>query len=232
MEKVYYDTRLLLEIACFNLESAIIAEEAGADRIELCESYEVGGLTPSEDLIKETRTRVQIPLNVMIRPREGDFIYSEAEIETMESAILFCKKQGVDGVVFGCLTIEQKVDTRICERLMRLARPMSVTFHRAIDLCVDMKKACEDLIQMGTDRVLTSGRGANAEEGLSELKILQSLFGKKIRIMPGGGLRSFNIGLLISSRCLEYHTSALIHGLVANTEEIKIIKGILNGQDN
>lgn len=217
----------VLEIACFNSESAVIAEAAGANRVELCEDYSCGGVTPSEEMITQVRRLVKLPLMVMIRPRAGDFVYSETEIAQMEESILFCRSNGVNGVVFGTLTGDNQIDRLLCSRLTNLARPMSVTFHRAIDECNDIKHSVRELVSIGVDRVLTSGRGKTALAGLSEISILQKIFGKQIAVMPGGGIRSSNITALFGSGCQEYHTSAITTGPNADAAEIEAVKQLL-----
>ena len=124
---------MLLEIACFNLESCLIAQKAGAKRVELCQNYSIGGVTPDETTILEARKQLSIALFVMIRPRKGDFIYSDIEFEEMRSQIEFCKESKCDGVVFGILTREGQVDVARCKKLTELASPMECTFHRAFD---------------------------------------------------------------------------------------------------
>ena len=214
----------ILEIACFNLESAITAQSAGADRVELCVDYEAGGVSPSGELIEQAKAALTIPIHVMIRPRAGDFLYTPAEIKEMEQAILFCKERKINGVVFGMLTKEREVDLPLCSRLTQLARPMSVTFHRAIDDCKDMKGSVQKLIAAGVDRILTSGKGATALEGLPQLTILQKILGKQLGIIPGGGVRSSNLDQLFSSGCNEYHSSGITAGPEADAEEIKAMK--------
>jgi copper homeostasis protein len=212
----------ILEIACFNLESALIAQSSGADRIELCEDYEQGGITPSEDLVIEVRNRIKIPIHVIVRPRGGDFIYSEKELEEMKQSISFCKKNNVDGVVWGILTRNKEINIEANKLLIKAARPMSITFHRAIDICPDLDTAIRNLIDLKVDRVLTSGLAISAEEGIPELKRIQNEFGKKITIMPGGGLRSSNIKQLLETGCHEFHSSAITHTKdLADGSEIK-----------
>jgi copper homeostasis protein len=218
---------ILLEIACFGLNSALTAQAAGADRVELCENYEAGGVTPSRELIGQARAILTLPIHVMIRPRAGNFVYTPEEVRSMESAILFCKEHGINGVVFGMLTPEREVDLSLCRYLTQLARPMSVTFHRAIDESADMKRSIRELIGVGVDRILTSGRGNSAIDGLPELKILQKLFGNEITVIPGGGVRASNLEQLFSSGCLEYHSSGIINGYNASAEEIRAMKQLL-----
>ncbi len=219
----------VLEIACFNIESAIIAAAAGADRIELCEDYFSGGLTPSENLIIETRTKIKIPIHVMIRPRVGNFVYSDSEIEQMKKAILFCKNNKINGVVFGVLNTNKEIDPIICEELIALAKPMTTTFHRAIDSCENLSKSVETLIHLNINNILTSGGASNALEGLEHLKSLHKQFGQKINIISGGQIRSENIQKLKTSGCTNFHSSAIVSkAIIADENEIKKIKSILN----
>jgi copper homeostasis protein len=221
---------MLLEIACFNLESCLIAQEEGADRIELCENYKEGGVTPSEQVITEVRSKLKIPVHVIIRPRGGNFLYSLPEIETMKNSILFCKEQGIHGVVFGILNEDKTVNVAICEELVKLAKPMSVTFHRAVDECDDLRIEIEKLITLGVNRVLTSGGMPNAERGMDVIKNLQGHFQNKIIIMPGGGIRSAIISEIAKvTGAKEFHSSALLNNsFVADKNEIRLMKRILS----
>lgn len=218
---------MILEVACFNLKSAITAVAAGADRIELCEEYTAGGVTPSEELIRQVKDQVNVPVHIMIRPRGGDFVYSEQEIADMEASVLYCWQLGLSGVVFGALTATGEIDTATCRRLIQLARPMAVTFHRSIDHCKDLEQSMKTLLDLGVERVLSSGKGATALEGLTELSSLQARYGRQIIIMPGGGIRSSNIVSLLSSGCSEYHTAAITSGTDADAQEVKNIKALL-----
>ena len=218
----------LLEIACFNMASAAVAQEAGADRIELCENYNEGGLTPSQTLIAEARQKISIPLHVIIRSRGGDFNYSEEEAEVMKSAVAFCRSQQVNGIVFGALDKSNNVDIQLCRDIIKLAGPMSFTFHRAIDQCKNIDLAMEQLIDLGVNRVLTSGGAGNVIQNISKLKQLQNNYGRRIVIMPGGGLRASNIGQVMPCGCPEYHSAAITgSAAVADAEEIKKMKSFL-----
>jgi len=220
----------ILEIACFNLESALLAESAGADRLELCENYKKGGLTPSHFLIHEACQKIKIPLHVIIRPRAGNFIYSDEEITKMREDILFCKENRLQGVVFGVLTNENKIDLSVCKSLIECARPMAVTFHRAIDACKDINSSCRDLINLGVDRVLTSGGSGNAADNIPSLIKLQEEFGKRIKIMPGGGIRSSNLSELRKTNCTEFHSAAIINeSEICDSSEVKRLKKLLTG---
>lgn len=199
----------ILEICAGSVESAIAARDGGAQRIELCAALEVGGVTPSAGLIAEARKIDGLTLNVIIRPRGGDFLYNEYEAACMEQDIRTCKQLGVDGVVIGALTADGDIDTVLCKRLIAAAKSMSITFHRAFDMCRDPKKALEELIAMGCDRVLTSGQAATAEAGIPLLKELVQQAGRRIIIMPGCGVNSNNAAAILSATgATEIHASA------------------------
>jgi copper homeostasis protein len=205
-----------LEIACFNLESALIAQKSGADRIELCANMSVGGTTPSIEIIEQTKQNLTIDLYVMIRPRGGNFIYSNEEFQQMKDSILQIKKIGVNGFVFGILNTE----------LINLAKPFSCTFHRAFDEVENYKTALEDVISCGFSTILTSGTFPNVMEGKEVLKNLVLQAEKRITIMPGGGLRSSNISELNEiTNANWYHSSAITNeNETANPEEIIQLK--------
>lgn len=199
----------ILEICAGSVESAVAARDGGAQRIELCAALEVGGVTPSAGLIAEARKVEGLTLNVIIRPRGGDFLYNEYEAACMEQDIRTCKQLGVDGVVIGALTADGDIDTVLCKRLIAAAKGMSITFHRAFDMCRDPKKALEELIAMGCDRVLTSGQAATAEAGIPLLKELVQQAGRRIIIMPGCGVNSNNAAAILSATgATEIHASA------------------------
>lgn len=199
----------ILEICAGSVESAIAARDGGAARIELCAALEIGGTTPSAGLIAEARKIEGIVLNVIIRPRGGDFLYNEHEAACMEQDIRTCRQLGADGVVIGALTAEGDIDTALCKRLIDAADGMSITFHRAFDMCRDPKRALEELIAIGCDRVLTSGQAATAEAGLPLLKELVQQAAGRISIMPGCGVNSGNAArILQATGTVEIHASA------------------------
>ncbi len=200
---------MLLEIACFSLESAILAAESGAHRIELCSAPLEGGLTPSVSMIKLTRKYVSIPFFVMIRPREGDFLYSEKEFEMMMNDIRLAKDYGADGVVLGILKPDGDMDIDRISRLVLAAAPMQVTIHRAFDLTRDPYQAMENIIQTGAHRILTSGQKATAMEGRSLISVLVKQAAARITIMPGSGVNAGNIASLRQETgAVEFHASA------------------------
>jgi copper homeostasis protein len=219
---------MLLEIACFNLESCLIAQKAGAHRIELCENYKAGGITPSEQLILEARRKIQTDLFVMIRPRGGNFIYSEIELEEMRSQIEFCKELKCNGFVFGILTSENKVDSIRCKELVELAKPLPCTFHRAFDEIENQEEALEEIIKCGFKRILTSGKKKTAIEGSSKIVDLIQRSKNRIQIMPGGGIRSTNISELKKTGATEFHSAAITNpNETVNETEIKNILALL-----
>lgn len=199
----------ILEICAGSVESAIAARDGGAQRIELCAALEIGGITPSAGIIAEARKVEGISLNVIIRPRGGDFLYNSYEAESMIHDIQLCKKLGVDGVVIGALTADGDIDTSLCRRLIDAADGMSVTFHRAFDMCRNPQQALEELIALGCDRVLTSGQATTAEAGIPLLKELVEQAAGRIIIMPGCGVNSANAArILQETGATEIHASA------------------------
>ena len=199
----------LLEICAGSVESAIAARDGGAQRIELCAALEIGGVTPSAGVITEARKVEGLVLNVIIRPRGGDFLYNGYEVACMEKDICTCKRLGADGVVIGALTAEGDIDTATCKRLIAAADGMSITFHRAFDMCRNPKEALEQLISLGCHRVLTSGQAATAEAGIPLLKELVEQANGRIIIMPGCGVNSGNAArILKETEAVEIHASA------------------------
>jgi copper homeostasis protein len=207
----------------------LAAQNAGADRIEFCANYSLGGITPNHHDILKAKELLNIPLHVIIRPRGGDFNYSQNEIELMKKDIEFCKANSVDGVVFGVLTEDQKINNPINKELVDLAENMSTTFHRAIDECDNIQEAMNNIISLGFTRVLTSGGKSNALEGIEVLKNCQGNFGDKIIIIPGGGIRHSNLQELIrETNCKEYHSAAITQkNEEINIEEVKQLKSML-----
>lgn len=215
-----------IEIACFNLESALIAQNSGADRVELCADMSVGGTTPTVEIIKQARENLTIDLYVMIRPRGGNFVYSGAEFEQMKSEIETIKKLGVKGFVFGILKEDKIINIEQNLALVELAKPFPCTFHRAFDEVLNVEKALEDVISCGFSTILTSGTFSNIMEGKEVLKQLVIQANNRIEIMPGGGLRSTNISELDEMvNANWYHSSAITDGSeIANPEEIIQLK--------
>lgn len=215
-----------IEIACFNPESALIAAQAGADRIELCDNLALGGTTPDLEVVREARSRLTIDLYVMIRPRGGDFFYNDAEREQMKTDILQMKMLGADGFVFGILDQNHQVDVKANTELVQLASPLPCTFHRAFDEIPDLEQAIDDLVGCGFSTILTSGGHANVDEGERTLMELVAYAGKRIVIMPGGGLRSTNIHRIATrTNATFYHSSAITDASgIASPEEIQALR--------
>lgn len=215
-----------IEIACFNLESALIAQKAGADRVELCADMSVGGTTPTIEMVQQAREYLTIDLYVMIRPRGGNFVYSEAEFEQMKSEIETIKKLDVNGFVFGILKDDNTINIEQNKVLVELVKPFSCTFHRAFDEVLNVEKALEDVISCGFSTILTSGTFSNVMEGKEVLKQLVIQANNRIEIMPGGGLRSINISALNEMVDANwYHSSAITDGSeIASPEEIVQLK--------
>ena len=188
----------IIEVCIDSIESAVNAEAGGANRVELCDNLAEGGTTPSAGIISAVRAQIGVGLQVMIRPRGGDFLYSPAEIEAMKYDILVAKELRADGVVFGCLTKDANVDMECMAELIALARPMNVTFHRAFDMVRDPLSALNALITLGVNRVLTSGQQPSALEGAPLIAELVRQAGDRIIILAGGGVRPYNIQQLIA----------------------------------
>ena len=220
------------EVCCPTLDAVIRAVAAGADRIEICERLEVGGVTPSEELIREAvavaEGRVEdmpqrapgnvpvnepraVPVNVLIRPREGNFVYNEEEAAQMLASIEMCKRLGVNGVVIGALRSDGSVDMTMMRCLVDAARPLSITFHRAYDECSDIFAALEDIISLGIDRILTSGHCADAWEGRFALRDLVARAAGRIVIMPGCGITPANLPVIAATtQATEFHGSRIL----------------------
>ena len=198
-----------LEVCCYSVESALVAQDAGADRIELCADASVGGTTPSYSAIELASAKLNISLHVIIRPRGGDFLYSADEFTLMQRDIEICKKLKCDGIVFGILTADGFVDVGRTRTLVQAANPMSVTFHRAFDMTNNAAEALEVAIACGCDRLLTSGHRNSAVEGRDEIQQLVAQAAERIVIMPGAGVRSDNIVELAQhTGAVEFHSSA------------------------
>jgi copper homeostasis protein len=200
-----------LEICAFNLASALVAQQAGADRIEFCAGPEEGGTTPSPGAIRTAREQLRIALYPIIRPRGGDFLYSEEEYRSMIRDIEFCKQVGCNGVVFGILLPDGSVDKARCARLVEVAYPLGVTFHRAFDWCANPFEAMETITGIGCERILTSGQRPRAHEGIALIDQLVREADDRIVIMPGSGVRAGNIvELAEKTGASEFHTSARV----------------------
>jgi copper homeostasis protein len=207
---------MILEICSATIQSAINAETAGAHRIELCSELAIGGITPSFGMIKEGLRKVSIPIFVLIRPRSGNFTYSEDEFEIIKEDILQCKKMGCAGIVSGVLNEDNSIDVIRTKELVELSKPLPFTFHRAFDWVPNPTEALENLIEVGVQRVLTSGQSATAEQGITMLTQLHQQANKRIVILPGGGINEANASLFKNAGFTEIHASA--SALVQETE--------------
>lgn len=198
--------KYLIEVCCAHFQSALEAEKGGAKRIELCDNLYEGGTTPSYAAIKTAKEKLNLDINVMIRPRGSDFCYSDVEFEIMKEDIAICRKLGVQGVVFGILLPNGNVDVERTRQLAELARPMSVTFHRAYDMCPDPFKALEEIIGLGIDRILTAGHQNTVPEGIDLIAQLVKRAAGRIVIMPGSGINDENIqDIRDKSGATEFH---------------------------
>ena len=188
---------LIVEVCVDSLESAVAAERGGAKRVELCSALQEGGVTPSAGLIATARKEVSVALHVMIRPRAGDFYYSADEFSVMSRDVLMAKQLGADGVVFGLLNRNGRVDIPRTRQLVDLARPLKTTFHRAFDMSSDLLQSLDDVVGAGVDRILTSGSAQSALEGAETLSELVRASGERVIIMAAGGINDQNIEAVI-----------------------------------
>jgi copper homeostasis protein len=193
---------ITVEICVDSLESAIAAERGGARRVELCSDILEGGITPSAGLIATARKKISIGLHVMIRPRGGDFLYSEGEFEVMRCDVLMAKQLGANGVVFGLLDADANVDVQRTRQLVDLARPLATTFHRAFDTSADLSRSLEHVIEAGADRILTSGGAETAVGGVVTLRNLVEREHGRVIIMACGGIDDENVGVVLQKTCV------------------------------
>lgn len=199
---------MLIEICADRLNTALAAEQLGATRLELCAALTEGGLTPPQSLTEAVCSQLRIPVNVMIRPRSGDFLYDDAEYRLMEQDIRYAKKAGASGVVFGVLLPDGSVDKDRCRTLIALADPLKVTFHRAFDMTSDPFLSLEEIISLGVDTLLTSGHRQTAEDGLELIRELVKRAAGRITIMAGGGINATNAPLLAEAGVRAFHFTA------------------------
>ncbi len=200
---------MTIEIVVYNIESALRAQEGGADRIELCDNPAEGGTTPSFGTIEAVRQNVNMDVYVMIRPRGGDFHYSNYEFHSMKRDIDQCQKISVDGVVFGILNEDGRLDKKRCKELIDRARPLKVTCHRAFDMTHDPFEALEDCIEVGFHRILTAGHQTTALKGVDLIAQLITKANGRIAIMPGSGVNENTVEELVrTTKATEIHFSA------------------------
>lgn len=198
-----------LEICASNYQSAINAQNTGAHRIELCSELAVGGITPSYGLIKQTLKNLTIPVYVLIRPRSGNFTYSDADFEIMKQDIQLCKELGCKGIVSGVLNRDNTVDIKRTKELIELSRPMAFTFHRAFDWTPNPFEALTTLMELKVDRILTSGQATSAEKGILILNQLKELANNNLIILPGSGINPKNVLIFKGAGFDEVHCSSV-----------------------
>ncbi len=200
-----------MEVCVDSIESAVNAEKGGACRVELCSNLVEGGTTPSLGMLKVTKRTVSIPIFAMLRPRAGDFLYSDADFQVMKEDLKLMKQNGADGIVFGILTPSGEIDIKRSKVLIELARPLPVTFHRAFDMVRNQELSLQALISLGVERVLTSGHESSSLEGLPLLKKLVEKGRGKIVVVPGGGITEGNVGHILEGYgAVEFHCSARV----------------------
>jgi len=197
-----------IEICTTSFQSAKNAELAGAGRIELCSELAVGGITPSYGLLEAVLKKVSLQVFVLVRPRSGNFVYSDEEFEIIKNDIRISKELGCAGIVSGVLKDDFSIDLIRTKELVELAKPLEFTFHRAFDLTPNPVESLEELIEIGVNRILTSGKEISAEKGIDLLKKLKDLAKNRLRILPGGGIRPENVHLFKENGFKEIHASA------------------------
>jgi len=199
--------RYLLEIGVETLGAALAAQSGGADRVELCGDLNIGGVTPGVELMRAVRRRVRIPIFVMIRPRGGEFVHSNAEIAEMRRSIAEARQSRMDGLVLGVLRKGRRVEIARTRELVEFASPLPVTFHRAFDDCTDLREALEDVIRTGASRILTSGAAKSALDGAALLAELVRAAGNRVTIVPGAGISASNIARVVKETgAREFHS--------------------------
>lgn len=197
----------LLEICCYSMECALTAQQNGADRIELCAAPKEGGLTPSLGVLRSVRQQIAIPVHPIVRPRGGDFCYTDGEFAAMMEDVRLVRELGFPGLVTGILDVDGNVDMMRMRQIMAAAGPLAVTFHRAFDMCANPIKALENLTELGIARVLTSGQKSDAVQGLTKIMELIRQPGAPI-IMAGAGVRAENLPRFLEAGVAEVHSSA------------------------
>jgi copper homeostasis protein len=226
---------IAIEVSISGVESALAAQAGGADRVELCENLLEGGTTPSFGTVELVRRHLDIEVNVIVRPRGGDFCYSAAEFAVMRRDVQVAKDLGLQGAVFGILSPDGNVDRRRIQELVALARPMHVTFHRAFDMACDPITALSDLVELGVERVLTSGHGPSALDGLPVLAELVRRAGSRIQVMAAGGIKAGNVArVLAGSGVVAVHTGSACAEIVDSAMEYRNLQIAMGsaGQDS
>ncbi|KAF2720140.1 putative copper homeostasis protein [Polychaeton citri CBS 116435] len=219
----------LLEVCCFDVRSAIVASEAGADRVELCRDRGSGGLTPPLQDVQQAISQVSCPVFVMVRPRGGGFVYSDSEFAEMKSCIADLTPHAA-GFVFGCLTADSRVNIEQTSELVRLANGLPCTFHRAFDETEDPHRALEEVIATGCLAILTSGACSSAVQGAHTLTALVEQARDRVQVMPGGGVRSANLrDLQRRTNARWFHSSCILaESVLPCKAEIKEMREILS----
>jgi copper homeostasis protein len=213
-----------LEIASFSVASAVIAQQSGAHRIELCADRSAGGITPDISVFTQVKALVEIPIYVMIRPRGGDFVFTTSEFESMKQQLLQFKQAGVSGFVFGCLQENGSIHEAQNKELVQLAHPLPCTFHRAFDGLQYKQQALQTVIDCGFQNILTAGHAGNATEGLASLQQLHHWANGKITIIAGGGIRSTVLPEISTQTKVSWvHSAAITCGEEADPLEIKAL---------
>ena len=213
-----------LEICSFNLLDAKVASNHKISRIELCEKKDLGGITPRREIIKES-LQLGTPIHPIIRPRGGDFNYTNREVDIMLDDVSFCRDNQCSGIVFGFLNKKDDVDMSLCRKIIKVSGNMSLTFHRAFDKTRHPLESMEKIIDLGFDRILTSGQKSNAVTGLNLINTLTEKSNGRISIMPGAGVRSSNIDILLkNNKISEFHSSCYINNLFSVEELNRLIK--------
>lgn len=224
---------ITVEVCLAGIASALAAQEGGANRIELCENLAQGGTTPSLGMMALVREQLQIGLNVMIRPRAGDFCYTAAEFEVMRRDVLAAKQAGADGIVLGILRPDGTIDAPRCRELMQLVRPLSITFHRAFDMTPDPFAALDTLIDLGIDRLLTSGQAQTAVQGKSLIRQLQNRAGHRLALMIGGGITATNAANLIAETGVqEIHAGSSCTEIIPSQMQFQAPQFTLGKEEN
>ena len=222
---------MLLEICAYNIQSCLVAEKAGAGRIELCANPVAGGTTPSLGLVEYCLEHLTIPVFPMVRPRGGNFLYTRDEIEIMKRDIRLFRDMGCKGIATGCHDSDKEIDRELLSKLVEWAGPMEVTCHKVFDRSPGAHEALETVIAAGCKRILTSGLAPTSTEGAPVLAELQRTAGDRIIIMPGGGVRSGNLaGLIRATGCSEFHSSGILNGnsdYMADETEVQSMVSLL-----
>ena len=201
---------MIIEVCAESYEYAVKAEKAGADRIELCKDLHLDGLTPDYDTAKKTINKLNIPVFILIRPREGDFNYSNEEYELMKADIVKFKEMGSKGIVSGVLKSDNTIDLIRTKELIELSKPIDFTFHRAFDKIINPFNGMEQLINIGANRILTSGQKETAVEGIELIKKLNQSAKGRIKIMPGSGIKQNNLNMFYNININEIHGSSIL----------------------